>query len=46
MPFKLDKRKMKVGEWVDVRDVAGGWAEGQVVKMYNEYVNVHYNGWP
>lgn len=26
MPFKLDKRKMKVGEWVDVRDLSGVWS--------------------
>lgn len=46
MPFKLDKRKLKIGEWVDVRDLSGQWAEGQVLGVYNEYVKVHYNGWP
>ncbi len=46
MPFKLEKRKVIVGEWIDVRDLAGQWTEGQVVAMYNEYVKVRYNGWP
>jgi hypothetical protein len=46
MPFKLDKRKVIVGEWIDVRDLSGQWTEGQVVAVYSEYVKVHYNGWP
>lgn len=37
---------MKVGEWVDVRDVSGQWAEAQIVSSYNEFLKIHYNGWP
>ena len=25
-PFRLEKRKLKIGEWVDVRDMSGQWA--------------------
>ena len=46
MPFRLDKRKLKIGEWVDVRDMSGQWAEAQVITAYNQYVKIHYNGWP
>ncbi len=46
VPFKLSQRKVKAGEWVDIRDLAGKWAEGQVLAAYNEYLKVHYNGWP
>jgi hypothetical protein len=35
MPFRLDKRKLKIGEWVDVRDMSGQWAEAQVITAYN-----------
>jgi hypothetical protein len=43
-PFKVERRKLEVGEWVDVRDASGQWIEGQVINQYAEYVFVHYNG--
>ncbi len=44
-PFKMDRRKMEIGEWVDIRDASGQWIEGQIINQYGEYVYVHYNGW-
>ena len=45
-PFRLEGRKIVIGEWVDVKDVAGKWAEGQILNIYNQYLLVHFNGWP
>jgi len=44
-PFKMDRRKMEIGEWIDVRDASGQWIEGQIINHYGEYVYIHYNGW-
>lgn len=44
-PFKFERRKLEVGEWVDVKDASGQWIEGQVINQYGDYVLVHYNGW-
>ena len=44
-PFRLERRRVEAGEWVDVRDASGQWIEGQVVNKYGEYVLVHFNGW-
>ena len=44
-PFRLERRKVELGEWVDVRDASGQWVEGQVVNQSGDYVMVHFNGW-
>jgi hypothetical protein len=33
-PFKMDRRKMEIGEWIDVRDASGQWIEGQIINHY------------
>lgn len=45
--FELDKkRELKVGDWVDIRDVSGLWVEGQIIGKYSHFVEVNYNGYP
>lgn len=46
MPFLLDNRELRVGDWVDVRENSGTWVEGQIIKRYSNFVQVHYNGLP
>lgn len=45
IPFKIDRRKLAVGEWVDIRDSSDQWAEGQIINEYTNYVLVHFNGY-
>jgi hypothetical protein len=40
----MERRKLEVGEWIDVKDASGQWIEGQVINQYGDYVLVHYNG--
>lgn len=46
IPFKIERRKLEVGQWVDVKDPNGNWAEGQILNQYNDYSLVHLNGCP
>lgn len=43
--FNFEKRELKIGQWVDVKDTINQWLEAQVVDISNGKVYVHYNGW-
>lgn len=43
--FKFTKRKLIVGQWVDVKDTIDQWLEAQVIDVKDNKVYIHYNGW-
>ena len=43
--FQFSKRKLIVGEWVDVKDTIDQWLEAQVIDIKENKVYIHYNGW-
>lgn len=44
--FDINKRRWRVGQWVDVQDAARQWLEGQVREVREGEVLIHYLGWP
>lgn len=43
--FQFPKRKLLVGQWVDVKDTIDQWLEAQVIDIKDNRVYIHYNGW-
>jgi len=43
--FQFFKRKLIVGQWVDVKDTIDQWLEAQVIDIKDNRVYIHYNGW-
>lgn len=43
--FQFQKRKLIVGQWVDVKDTIDQWLEAQVIDLKDNKVYIHYNGW-
>jgi hypothetical protein len=43
--FDFEKRELKVGQWVDVKDTINQWLEAQVVEVGDGKAFIHYNGW-
>jgi hypothetical protein len=43
--FQFPKRKLIVGQWVDVKDTIDQWLEAQVIDIKENKVYIHYNGW-
>jgi hypothetical protein len=43
--FDFSKRKLQIGQWVDVRDTIDQWLEAQVIDLKDNMVYIHYNGW-
>lgn len=43
--FQFFKRKLKIGQWVDVKDTIDQWLEAQVIDIKDNRVYIHYNGW-
>jgi len=43
--FQFPKRKLIVGQWVDVKDTIDQWLEAQVIDIKDNRVYIHYNGW-
>lgn len=43
--FDFTKRKLNLGQWVDVKDTIDQWLEAQVIDVKDEKVYIHYNGW-
>jgi RNA binding activity-knot of a chromodomain len=43
--FNFTKRKLTVGQWVDVKDTIDQWLEAQVIDIKDNKVYIHYNGW-
>lgn len=44
-PFKLNRPKYRVGQWVDVEDTMQQWLEAQITRVAEDKVRVHFNGW-
>ncbi len=46
-PFDFNKRKLKIGDWIDVKDTIDVWLEAEVIDVDEKenLVLVHYNGW-
>jgi len=38
-------RKLKKGQWVDVKDTINEWLEAQVIDIKDSKAFIHYNGW-
>lgn len=43
--FDASQRKLKIGQWVDVKDTINQWCEAQVVNVNEDKALIHYNGW-
>jgi hypothetical protein len=43
--FDFSKRKLCIGQWVDVKDTIDQWLEAQVIDVKENKVYIHYNGW-
>ena len=43
--FDFSKRKLKKGQWVDVKDTINQWLEAQIIDINDDKAYVHYNGW-
>jgi len=43
--FDFTKRKLCLGQWIDVKDTIDQWLEAQVIDLKDDKVYVHYNGW-
>ena len=45
--FNINKRKLVLGQWIDVKDTVYEWLEAEVIDINEEKkeVYVHYNGW-
>ena len=45
--FNINKRKLVLGQWIDVKDTVYEWLEAEVIDINEEKkeVFVHYNGW-
>ena len=43
--FDFSNRKLKIGQWVDVKDTIDQWLEAEVINVRGDEVYVHYNGW-
>ena len=44
-PFDLHKKKIKRGQWVDVKDTIDQWLEAEVIDVSDDKVLIHYNEW-
>ena len=44
-PFNEFITNFHTGQWVDVKDTIDQWLEGQITKVKENKVFVHYNGW-
>lgn len=40
-PFNFSERKLKIGQWIDVKDTIDQWLEAQVIKVKNDQVYIH-----
>ena len=45
-PFRVEKIKREVGQWVDVLDGCGQWMEGQIIKKNGAFLFIHFNNCP
>lgn len=45
MPFQWQNRKLRLGQWIDVKDTIDQWLEAEVINIEDDKVYVHYNGW-
>lgn len=45
LPFNWNTRKLKLGQWIDVKDTIDQWLEAEVTKVDGDRIYVHYNGW-
>ena len=43
--FQFRKRKLIIGQWVDVKDTIEQWLEAQVIDLKDNRAYIHYNGW-
>lgn len=43
--FDFRNRKLKIGQWIDVKDTIDQWLEAEVIDVNETQVYVHYNGW-
>ena len=43
--FDFSDRKLKIGQWIDVKDTIDQWLEAEVINVRESQVFVHYNGW-
>ena len=43
--FDFSKRRIEIGQWVDVKDTIDMWLEAEVIGIREHQVYVHYNGW-
>lgn len=44
-PFNFSKRRLYIGQWIDVKDTIDQWLEAQVINIREGQAFVHYNGW-
>jgi len=48
--FDLNRRELRPGQWVDVKDTVDQWLEAQVIRVRRignfKEAFIHYNGWP
>lgn len=45
LPFNWSSRRLRLGQWIDVKDTIDQWLEAEVTKIEDGRVFVHYNGW-
>ena len=43
--YDFSKRKLVIGQWIDVKDTIDQWLEAEVINVNESQVYVHYNGW-
>ena len=43
--FNYSKRRMVVGQWIDVKDTIDQWLEATILEIKDDQIYVHYNGW-
>lgn len=43
LPFQLEKRDFKLGQWLDAKDMLGRWREAEVIAVTQDQVKVHFN---
>ncbi len=43
--LNFKNRKLKKGQWVDVKDTINEWLQAQVIDIKGNKAHIHYNGW-
>jgi hypothetical protein len=43
--FEFKNREFRVGQWIDAKDTIDQWLEAQVLRLRENAVFIHYNGW-